>query len=514
MKLDLMESGLQNIRSLAKQYNKAIIYFHVDLDGVTSAIAAKFYLSQYGIETVGVQKIQYGAMEYAIKKPESSDIMPVLVDFSHGKSFMKIHTDHHDGQIAHQGASKQFRHSKSNAGTISSIISTSNIFPTEDVRIIDMVDSAGYKDENVNVWDMVVATAKADKSKSAWDNHLRMGMACGKLLLAYKNKPNFLETIVMKSQPSLQSMYNTILGIIKEHLKNSDRGWVSPEQIEKNSQAYYDEQSERKVPEGTADDIVNMTDGQTLLIGDTIFQIGGGNMRKTGSYDRYTAFRLYPDAKYFIMLWDSIGMMQVSKNPWGEKNDIHLGHIVLDDIFKKKYAPRMKGDLYKISLLAIKKELESDVNDENEEVALGFNFDEFISLFDDYFDKVNFSDKQKYVIEKWLNWKPSQFKYEEGNEKKNEEIDKALKFLTDLYIPLPKLVEKLSGGHPAITNLTGFNFYEANKKIKRDIDKGVNPYEKETKSFSGSKKGVDNGSTKILKSIAKDVVLKLNKKGS
>jgi hypothetical protein len=46
------------------------------------------------------------------------------------------------------------------------------------------------------------------------------------------------------------------------------------------------------------------------------------------------------------------------------------------------------------------------------------------------------------------------------------------------------------------------------------MDKGINPYEKETKSFSGSKKGVDNGSTKILKSIAKDVVLKLNKKGS
>ena len=156
----------------------------------------------------------------------------------------------------------------------------------------------------------------------------------------------------------------------------------------------------------------------------------------------------------------------------------------------------------------------SDVNDENEAVALGFNFEEFISLFDDYFDKVNFSDKQKYVIEKWLNWKPSQFKYEEGNEKKNKEIDRALKFLTDLYIPLPKLVEKLSGGHPAITNLTGFNFYEANKKIKRNIDKGMNPYDNDTKNFSFSKKGVDNGSTKILKSIAKDVVLKLNKKGS
>ena len=52
------------------------------------------------------------------------------------------------------------------------------------------------------------------------------------------------------------------------------------------------------------------------------------------------------------------------------------------------------------------------------------------------------------------------------------------------------------------------------KEFKRNIDKGMNPYDNDTKNFSFSKKGVDNGSTKILKSIAKDVVLKLNKKGS
>ena len=382
MKIDLFESGLQNIRQIAKDYNKAIIYFHIDLDGVTSAIAAKYYLQQYGIETIEVQKIQYGSIEYAIRKPLDKGILPVLVDFSHGKSFMKIHTDHHDSQIAYQGTSQQFRHSKSNAETISTIISTSDIFPREDVRIISMIDSAGYKDEGINPWDMVVATVKADKSKSVKDNHMRMGMACGKLLLAYKNKPEFLETIVMKSQPSLQSMYNTILGIIKEHLKNGDRGWVSPEEIEKNSIEYYNAQKDKKIPIGKVEDISTMTNGQATLIGDVIFQIGGGNMRKTGSYDRYTAFRLYPRAKYFVMLWDTIGMMQVSVNPWGEKNEVHLGHIVLDDIFKKKYAPLLRKKYYDIPLLAIKRANESDIRGETESESKFFFFFEskFFSL--------------------------------------------------------------------------------------------------------------------------------------
>lgn len=514
MKLDLMESGLQNIREIAKQYEKAIIYFHIDLDGVTSAIAAKAYLAQYGIETIDVQKIQYGSIEYAIRKPLDKGILPVLVDFSHGKSFMKIHTDHHDSQIAYQGTSQQFRHSKSNAGTISSIISTHNIFPTEDTRIIDMIDSAGYKDEGINPWDMVVATVKADKSKSTRDNHMRMGMACGKLLLAYKNKPDFLETIVMKSQPSLQSMYNVMLGIIKEHLQNGDRGWVSPEKIEANSQAYYDQQKAGKIKEGTVDDIKDMTNGQTALIGDVIFQIGGGNMSKTGSYDRYTAFRLYPNAKYFIMLWHTIGMMQVSVNPWGEKQDIHLGHIVLDDIFKKKYAPLLRKRYYDIPLLAIKKLNEKDVTSDNEQEALGFNYEEFSSLFDDVFSKVKLSDKQQYTIEKFMNMKPSEFVA--GDDKKKAMVaEKAIKFLSNFYIPLPDIVEKLSGGHPAITNLTGFNFLDEKQKLEKTIKSGKNPYEVEASGgrLSSYKKG-DSTSTKILKSIAQDVVKVLNKKDS
>ncbi|NIQ04724.1 MAG: hypothetical protein GWO20_03025, partial [Candidatus Korarchaeota archaeon] len=55
------ESGMRNITKLAKQYKKAQGYFHMDLDGVTSAIAMKTYLEGFGIKTTDVKKIQYGA---------------------------------------------------------------------------------------------------------------------------------------------------------------------------------------------------------------------------------------------------------------------------------------------------------------------------------------------------------------------------------------------------------------------------------------------------------------------
>ena len=40
----LNESGIRDINQLLKRYKKAKIYFHQDLDGVTTAIAMKKYL--------------------------------------------------------------------------------------------------------------------------------------------------------------------------------------------------------------------------------------------------------------------------------------------------------------------------------------------------------------------------------------------------------------------------------------------------------------------------------------
>jgi single-stranded DNA-specific DHH superfamily exonuclease len=52
MKRLIKESGIRDINKIAKRYKKAKIYFHQDLDGVTTAIAMKNYLEQNGIEVV------------------------------------------------------------------------------------------------------------------------------------------------------------------------------------------------------------------------------------------------------------------------------------------------------------------------------------------------------------------------------------------------------------------------------------------------------------------------------
>ena len=46
------EGGVRDINKLSKRYDKAKIYFHQDLDGVTTALAMKNYLEDNGIEVV------------------------------------------------------------------------------------------------------------------------------------------------------------------------------------------------------------------------------------------------------------------------------------------------------------------------------------------------------------------------------------------------------------------------------------------------------------------------------
>lgn len=515
MKINLNESGIQNIRKISKYYTQAKIYFHIDFDGVCSAIAMKHYLEQNAIKVISVEKIQYGSQEYAIEKTPNG-VLPVLVDFAHGKPFMKIHTDHHDSQIQYGNTSKHFSHSKSNAGTISQIISPSSIFSPEDVKVIDMVDSAGYADENISIEELINYIYKNDKNKSALDNHLRFGAIVNKLLLAYKNKPGYLEEIIMKSQPSIMSMYKVSIGIIKQHIQNGDKGWVDITQLQKNSENYANAQKDKKLDNSSVDVIEQLSYGKNALVGNTIIQIGGGNMMKTGSYDRYTAFKNHPKSKYFIMIWDSMGMMQVSKNNWNKENrgsKIHLGDIVIKDVFEKKYLPLLNKEKYDISLLAIKKTMEENINDSNEDTAVGFDYNEFMALYNKEYDV---SPRIQMNIEKCLNLKVSELTPSENDTQEQLEFKmKVVKFLNNFKLPLPEIILKSSGGHPGITNLQGFAFLNTQQRIDKSLSNGKNPYEKWIRPNGYKPKSdeerKESTSLKILRSIAKDVVKILNK---
>lgn len=195
MKRLIKETGIRDINALKKRYSKAEIYFHQDLDGVTTAIAMKKYLEDNGIKVVDAHVIQYGDKEFAVKKLDAQgDTMPVLVDFAHGKPMFVIHTDHHDRQVGvEKGTSKQFRGARSNVETISQVVSPTDLFPSPDINLINTVDSADFARQDITPDEVVNFIYKFDKDKSLQKNKMLLGFVINKLLLAFKNKKGFLE---------------------------------------------------------------------------------------------------------------------------------------------------------------------------------------------------------------------------------------------------------------------------------------------------------------------------------
>ena len=187
------EVGLKNISKIAKLHKTAEIYFHKDLDGVTSAIAMKEFLKNYyQIETVDCHIIQYGGLEYAIKHHKEGNLC-VLVDFAHGKPMFVIHTDHHDTQVgAEKDASKSFRQARSNVETISQIISPKELFPSSDILLISTVDSADFAKHDLTTKEVmeVVDFLKNPKKYTALGGKIPKGVllvgppGTGKTLLA------------------------------------------------------------------------------------------------------------------------------------------------------------------------------------------------------------------------------------------------------------------------------------------------------------------------------------------
>ena len=274
----ISESGIRDINKLSQQYKKAEIYFHQDLDGVVTALGMKNYLENKGIKVIDAHIIQYGDKEFSVKRPtDDPEVMPVLVDFAHGKPEFKIWTDHHDSQAGDKSTSSgNFRGARSNAETISQIVSPQEIFPSSDILIINTVDSADYARHNINPEQVINSIFKYNKEKEVSRNRMLMGLVANKLLLSHKNKPGFLENLVMSSTPSLLNIYNNVVRMAKEE------GYASPERIAQTNLNYFNKRKESGA--------VKYEDG-------IIISYGGGMMweknPETGkaepNYDRYTA---------------------------------------------------------------------------------------------------------------------------------------------------------------------------------------------------------------------------------
>lgn len=434
----LSESGIRNIRELSKRYKKAKIYFHQDLDGVTTAIAMKNYLENNGIKVVDAEIIQYGDKEFTIKKPDASgEVMPVLVDFAHGKPMFVIHTDHHDKQVgAEKGASTSFRQSRSNVETISNIIAPSDIFPSMDIKMISTVDSADFVKMGINPEQIMNYIFKLDREKDFTHNKKIMALVCNKLLLAYKGKPNFLETLVLESTPSLLNIYQNIVRLAKEE------GFVSPEVMKSNLEDYIKSQSKSE----------NVKYDEEYGI---ISQYGGGALFKPGSYDRYVPFKLYPEANFLVITWP-LGLLQASCNPFKtgrELKGVNLGEIAQNVL--STYESELKNKIITIDTIKYFAEKKGFT-----EESVGFNFNDMVAMFEDTdngvmgLNEVPKGSSPDYTLDKWhsalkrLMGKP----YSELTEREN----RALKMLK---VTGWDMVQANSGGHKCITNASGFMYF-------------------------------------------------------
>jgi hypothetical protein len=425
MKKLIKESGIRDINKLSQRYSKAEIYFHQDLDGVTTAIAMKRYLEDNGIKVVDAHVIQYGDKEFSVKKNDAQgDTMPVLVDFAHGKPMFVIHTDHHDRQAgAEDTKSTSFRQSRSNVETISQIVSPKELFPSSDILLISTVDSADFAKHDISPDEVVNYLFRFDKEKSLQRNKMLLGFVINKLILAFKNKPGFLEGLVMNSEPSLMS----ILTNIKEWMKKTNA--VNPEQLQKNAQDY--KTSMQGFP--------NVSDN-------IIFQYGGGSMFKPGSYDRYTPFRNNPDADFLIMAWP-LGLVQASCNPFKKERElkgVNLGEIAQEVLSKWEEQLKTRD----IPLSTIKWVSETSVGPE----SIGFTFKDFKALYGDKFKSIDNGEKALNHIHKMM-----ETPFSELSEEHRVMLDK-------ITINAWDLIQANSGGHKCITNISGLNYLGRNTR--------------------------------------------------
>ena len=450
MKRIISESGLRNINALKKRYQKAEIYFHQDLDGVTTAIAMKKYLEDNGIDVVDAHIIQYGDKEFSVKKNDAQgDTMPVLVDFAHGKPMFVIHTDHHDKQVGvEKGTSKQFRGARSNVETISQVVSPTDLFPSSDILLINTVDSADYAKHDITPKEVVNYIYRLDKDSSLQRNKMLLGLVTNKLLLAFKNKPGFLEGLVMDSEPSLMSILNNI----KDWMTKTNA--AKPEDLQKNAQDYADK----------------MADYPTVS-DNIIFQYGGGSMFKPGSYDRYTPFRNNPEADFLIMAWP-MGLVQASCNPFKKERElkgVNLGEIAQEVLVR--WESQLKDR--KIPLSTMKWVSETSAGPE----SVGFTFKDFDALYGGKFVFMDGGEEALGKIERMME-KPF-----------NELSEQELELMDKIGINAWDLIQSNSGGHKCITNISGLNYLGRGKrppqgKYKYDSEKDDSPSVKFTKMIA------------------------------
>ena len=289
-----------------------------------------------------------------------------------------------------------------------------------------------------------------------------MALVTNKLLLAYKNKPKFLENLVMNSSPSLLNIY---LNIVKQA---KEEGYVSPDVMKSNLEDYIQKQKE-------SDNVQYIKDYGIIS------QYGGGALFKPGAYDRYVPFKNYPDANFLVIAWP-LGLLQASCNPFKasrELKGVNLGEIAQEVLGEHESELKEK----KITVDTIKYFAEKHKS--FDESSVGFTFKDMLAMFEDTAGGIQGLDKPPkgspadYTSERWQN--AIKKVMDKPYSKLSERERKALKLLS---VSGWDMIQANSGGHKCITNISGLMYFGKDgkpfllklkesfiNKLKQKIDK-------------------------------------------
>jgi hypothetical protein len=252
-----------------------------------------------------------------------------------------------------------------------------------------------------------------------------MGLVLNKLILAFKNKPKFMENLVMNSQPSLMSILNQV----KKEM--GDRRLPNVQQLDKNKESY----------------VKSMQNTPNVKVMDNIIvQYGGGSMMNPGSYDRYTPFRNNPDADFLVIAWP-LGLLQASCNPFKKERQlkgVNLGEIAQEVI--GKWEGQLKQKV--VPLSTIKYVSETSVGPE----SVGFTFKDFLALYGEKFAGLENGDELLKRVKVAME-KPT-----------NNLSDSEFEMLDQIGISAWDLIQANSGGHKCITNISGLNYLGRGKR--------------------------------------------------
>jgi hypothetical protein len=281
---------------------------------------------------------------------------------------------------------------------------------------------------------------KFDKDSSLLKNKMAMGMVANKLLLAFKNKPGFLETLVMNSTPSLLNILVNIRSIMKE------KGYADIPELQKHQKDY-----------------VEKMKGYPEVSNNIIVQYGGGSMVKPGSYDRYTPFKNNPEADFLVIAWP-LGLLQASCNPFKKERElkgVNLGEIAQEVL--GKWEGQLKEKM--VPLSTIKWVSETGVGPE----SVGFTFKDFAAIYGEkYLDKEG-GAKELMDIKDLMSKKTYELTEEEWQ------------VLDSVQVPVWDIIQANSGGHKCITNISGLNYIGRSKrppqgKYKYNPESDDSPY--------------------------------------